>query len=91
MAHDELANVRDLDTALLNKHKDLIWMYYAEKDDWVSDQRETVLRAIDADPGYVRVVHGHRDIPHAFCISETLVACASISLNYFSLQTTGSN
>lgn len=72
MAHDEMNNVRDLDVALLNQHKDRIWFYYAERDNWVGDQREVVLRSINADPDYVRVVHGHRDIPHAFCISELL-------------------
>jgi hypothetical protein len=69
MGHEEMVNIRDLDTALLDEHKDRIWLYYAEKDGWVGNQKEAVLRAIDAYPGYVRVVHGHRDIPHAFCIS----------------------
>jgi hypothetical protein len=70
MSHDEMNNIRDLDTSLLDKHKDRIWFYYAEKDDWVDDQREVVLQAIDDDPENVRVVRGHKDIPHAFCISE---------------------
>jgi len=70
MGHEEMVNIRDLDTALLDEHKDRIWLYYAEKDGWVGNQKEAVLRAIDAYPGYVRVVHGHRDIPHAFCINH---------------------
>lgn len=70
MGYDEMVNVRDLDSALLEKHKDRIWLYYGERDDWVGDQREAVLRAIDAHPGYAGVVYGHKDIPHAFCISE---------------------
>ena len=70
MAHDEVNNIRDLDTSLLDKHKDKIWFYYAEQDEWVDNQREVVLHAIDAEPGYVRVVRGHKDIPHAFCISK---------------------
>lgn len=70
MAHDEMNGIRDLDTTLLNIHKEHIWFYYAEKDDWVGDQREAVLCAINADPAYVRVVHGPMDIPHAFCISQ---------------------
>lgn len=70
MGHDEMTNVRDLDIALLNKYKDRIWFYYAEHDNWVGEQREAILRSINADLGYVRVVHGQRDIPHAFCISE---------------------
>jgi hypothetical protein len=74
MGCDEMINVRDLDTPLLAEHKDRIWFYYSEKDDWVGNQREAVLRAVDADPEYARVVHGHRDIPHSFCISEWCVA-----------------
>ncbi|KAF7967560.1 hypothetical protein HWV62_33941 [Athelia sp. TMB] len=69
MAHDEMNNVRDLDIALLTEYKDRIWFYYAEKDNWVGEQKELVLRSINAEPDYVRVVHGHREIPHAFCIS----------------------
>ena len=70
MAHDEVNNIRDLDTSLLDKHKDKIWFYYAEQDEWVDNQREVVMHAIDAESGYVRVVRGHKDIPHAFCISK---------------------
>lgn len=72
MAHDEMNTVRDLDIGLLNKYKDRIWFYYAEKDNWVGEQKEVVLRSINADSDYVRVVHGHRDIPHAFCISMSM-------------------
>lgn len=82
MGHDEMSNVRDLDVALLDKHKDRIWFYYAEKDDWVGDQREAVLHAINADPGYVRVVRGHRDIPHAFCISMCIATLSYVGLNF---------
>lgn len=69
MAHDEMNNIRDLDTLLLNMHKGRMWFYYAEKDDWVGDQREAVVRAINAGPANLRLVHGSLDIPHAFPIS----------------------
>src|SRR5882762_10232656 len=62
MGQDEMANICELDTPLLVKFKNRIWFYYAEKDDWVDDQRQVVLKALDADPGYVRVVHGGQDI-----------------------------
>lgn len=70
MAHEEMSQVRELDTALLSEYKDRIWFYYAEHDDWVGEQREVVLRTFNADSDSVRVVRGHRDIPHAFCISK---------------------
>ena len=84
MGHHEMNNIRVLDTVLLNKHKERIWFYFGEKDGWVGDQREAVLRAVDADPECVRAVRGHADIPHAFCISElnnwSLLARGSILL-----------
>jgi hypothetical protein len=70
MGHDEMTNIRDLDAALLDEHKERIWFYYAEKDDWVGEERETVLRAIDANLAHARVIRGPADIPHAFCINH---------------------
>ncbi|KAG0704358.1 hypothetical protein DFH29DRAFT_911989 [Suillus ampliporus] len=76
MAHDEMLNIRELDAATLDKYQHQICFYFAEKDDWVDRGRETILQVFRADPGTVKVVHGHRDIPHAFCInhSEELAA-----------------
>ncbi|KAG1749818.1 uncharacterized protein EDB91DRAFT_1109833 [Suillus paluster] len=76
MAHDEMLNIRELDAATLDKHRHQIWFYFAEKDDWVDQGRETILQVFRADSSTVKVVHGHRDIPHAFCInhSEELAA-----------------
>jgi len=76
MAADEMKTIRDLDTTLLNEHKHRLWMYFAEEDEWVGEQKAVVLRSFEADPETIRVVHGHHDIPHAFCISEP-----SVSLN----------
>ncbi|KAH7930549.1 hypothetical protein BV22DRAFT_1000347 [Leucogyrophana mollusca] len=70
MAHDEMKTIRDLDVATLNAHQHRIYLYFAENDDWVGEQREVILKAFESDPGSVRVVHGHRDIPHAFCINH---------------------
>lgn len=70
MAQDEMRTIRDLDTHSLDIHKHHLWFYFAERDDWVGAQREVVLRALQTEPDSVRIVRGHRDIPHAFCISE---------------------
>lgn len=69
MAHDEMNSIRALDVALLNEHKEIIWIYFAEQDDWVGRQRDVILRSFDGEPNSVRIIHGHQDIPHAFCIS----------------------
>lgn len=74
MAHDEMINIRQLDSELLNRHKDLLWMYFAECDDWVGQQKVAILGACEGDE--TRVFHGDSDVPHAFCISESLTVCS---------------
>ncbi|KAG2159663.1 uncharacterized protein EDB93DRAFT_1196124 [Suillus bovinus] len=76
MAHDEMLSIRELDVATLDTYRHQIWFYFAENDDWVDRGKETILHVFRADPDTVKVVHGHRDIPHAFCInhSEELAA-----------------
>jgi len=69
MAHDEMLNIRELDTAVLDRYRHQIWFYFAEKDDWVEQGRDAILQVFRVGPDTLRVVHGHRDIPHAFCIS----------------------
>lgn len=78
MAHDEMLTIRELDTATLERYRHQIWFYFAEQDDWVERGREMILQVSRADPGTARVVHGHRDIPHAFCISASLNAICTI-------------
>ncbi|KII94198.1 hypothetical protein PLICRDRAFT_50181 [Plicaturopsis crispa FD-325 SS-3] len=70
MAQDEMRTIRDLDTHSLDIHKHHLWLYFAERDDWVGAQREVVLRALRTEPDSVRIVRGHGDIPHAFCINH---------------------
>ncbi|KAI0045637.1 hypothetical protein FA95DRAFT_1560989 [Auriscalpium vulgare] len=70
MAHDEMNTITDLDVVLLDRHIEHLWFYFAEEDDWVGDQREVILHALHGTPAAVRVVHGHRDIPHAFVINH---------------------
>lgn len=76
MAHDEMLSIRELDVTTLDTYRHQIWFYFAETDDWVDQGRETILQVFKADPGTVKVVHGHYEIPHAFCInhSEELAA-----------------
>ncbi|KAH7910696.1 hypothetical protein BJ138DRAFT_1087080 [Hygrophoropsis aurantiaca] len=70
MAHDEMEHIQQLDQSMLDLYRHQICLYFAETDDWVGEQKEVILNAFKADPGAVRVVHGHRNIPHAFCINH---------------------
>ena len=77
MADDEMRTVLDLDVNFLREFSDKLWLYYAERDHWVGEQREVVLRVLRGTPAEVRVGYGHSDIPHDFSISGH-------SLNFFS-------
>ncbi|PFH54827.1 hypothetical protein AMATHDRAFT_134848 [Amanita thiersii Skay4041] len=70
MAHDEMHNIVDLDVELLKKHRELLYFYFAEKDDWVGEYKGMILEAFKEDIACLRVTDGMADIPHAFCISE---------------------
>jgi hypothetical protein len=50
MANDEMKTVLELDVSFLSEYSDRFWFYYAEKDDWVGEQREVVLRALRGTP-----------------------------------------
>ncbi|OBZ79352.1 Chromatin remodeling factor mit1 [Grifola frondosa] len=70
MADEEMNTICDADIALLQEYRHRMHLYFAEDDDWVGDTKEVVLKAFHPDPGSVKIVHGHRDIPHAFCINH---------------------
>ncbi|GLB35983.1 putative lipid-droplet associated hydrolase [Lyophyllum shimeji] len=89
MAHDEMGTIRDLDIDLLEMHRDQLWFYFAERDDWVGEQRENVLRSLKPDSENVRVVHGHHGIPHSFCINhgeQLALQCCEWLDDYRALQ-----
>jgi hypothetical protein len=66
MAFDEMQLIREPDAALLDEHKSRIFLYFAEVDHWVGDQREKLLQT-NVDFNVVHDVHG---TPHAFCINH---------------------
>ena len=70
LADQEMGTIRDVDVDLLREHKHRLHMYFVEEDRWVGEQKHSVLRVFEADPGSVKIVHGHPDIPHVFCISK---------------------
>jgi hypothetical protein len=68
MADDEMMTILDLDNATFVKHRQKFWLFFAEKDDWVADNKQTILQCVGEDLHDVRVVHGTYGIPHAFSI-----------------------
>ena len=70
MACHEMRVIKELDVPLLRRHQHLLHFYFAEQDDWVGKYRAEILKSFQPDVGSVKVVGGHKDIPHAFCISE---------------------
>lgn len=78
MAHDEMINIRRLDSELLNRHKSLLWLYFAQCDDWVGQQKAVILGAFGGDEA--RICHGKPGVQHAFCISKTRAFCESCEL-----------
>jgi hypothetical protein len=70
MAHEEMKTIRNLDTALLADHKDKLYFYFAESDNWVGKEREALFQALDPDSESPKMIRGQSGIPHAFCISE---------------------
>ncbi|KAI9443998.1 hypothetical protein H4582DRAFT_1918432 [Lactarius indigo] len=72
MADDEFKTVLGPDADFLREFSDKVWLYYAERDDWVGGQREVVLRTLRGTPAEVRVVHGPSDIPHGFCLNHSV-------------------
>lgn len=75
MGHDEMVSIRRLDSELLKSHRNLLWIYFAERDDWVGQQKTAILESFGEDE--VRIFHGESGIQHAFCISRSLVVASS--------------
>ncbi|KAF6766581.1 hypothetical protein DFP72DRAFT_1089123 [Ephemerocybe angulata] len=70
MASDEMKTIADLDLALLEDCKDKLCFYYAEKDDWVGEEKGDILTALHPHKESVSIVHDTHGTPHAFCINH---------------------
>ncbi|KAH9059748.1 hypothetical protein EDB87DRAFT_1675003 [Lactarius vividus] len=79
MADDEVKTVLGPDVGFLRDFSDKVWLYYAERDDWVGGQREVILRSLRGTPAEVRAVHGRSHIPHGFCLSTGISFVSSSS------------
>lgn len=72
MGDEEMLQIRDLDVALLQQHRQRLWFYFADRDNWVGKQRHHILSNFKPDIGSLRITLGEPFIPHAFCISTCL-------------------
>ena len=70
MAHDEMDVITAPDTSFLKDHSSKLWLYYADRDDWVGKERETIIGLI-GEPAVDRTVHDRHGTPHAFCICRS--------------------
>lgn len=70
MAYQEMKLIRDLDLTLLEQHKPKLYFYYAQRDDWVGEERLHVFRAMNAEEQSPNILLAPEGVPHAFCISE---------------------
>jgi hypothetical protein len=66
MAHEEMATIHELDSALLDEHRHRIYLYYAANDDWVSTHKAKITRMYLPDEMERVVENAH--VPHAFCL-----------------------
>ena len=69
MAHHEMEEIKDLDIELLSAHRDKLWLYFADKDDWVGRQKARILQTFDPAVPLTRINLEVKGVPHAFCIS----------------------
>lgn len=72
MAHEEMKAIQDLDQALIERHTNKLFFFYAETDGWVGNEKAVFLRRFDANHQSPNITHGPTDVPHAFCISEQI-------------------
>ncbi|KAF9447797.1 alpha/beta-hydrolase [Macrolepiota fuliginosa MF-IS2] len=69
MGHEEMLQIREPDVALLHEHRDRLWFYFAEHDDWVGKQKEYIINKLKPEAGSLRITYGDPKIPHAFSLN----------------------
>jgi len=65
-----MQTIKELDVTLLDAVKHKLYIYLAEQDDWVGENKRAILREMADEPHSVRVIHGEHGIPHAYCINH---------------------
>lgn len=67
MAQDEMRIITAPDILFLKEYSSKLWLYYADKDNWVGKEREAIIGCL-GDRAADRIVHDVHGTPHAFCI-----------------------
>jgi hypothetical protein len=79
MAHDEMQTVKALDVELLAELKSRIKWLYGFVDEWVGVHGDEVVRHLGREIADKNVRYAN--LPHAFCICESLRAPKGIFIN----------
>ena len=82
MARSEMETIKDLDIPLLKQYHSRMFWYFAEKDDWVGEEKEKILACLSTAAGHEQgltgnVVQCRMGIPHAFCIVSSILVSLS--------------
>lgn len=67
MAHDEMRMIKEPDSMFLKEKSSNLWLYYAETDNWVGKERESIISLLGEGAIRLRCNHG---VPHSFCIRK---------------------
>jgi len=78
MAHDEMQTVKALDVELLDELKSRIKWLYGLVDEWVGIHRDELVRHLGREVAAQNIRYA--DLPHAFCIRESLRTLQGILL-----------
>ncbi|KAH7106748.1 hypothetical protein BKA62DRAFT_825381 [Auriculariales sp. MPI-PUGE-AT-0066] len=67
MAHNEMVQMRSIDTDILSAHTEKFWAIFANGDAWLGEEQEArVVRTLGESDRLV-----HLDVPHAFSINHS--------------------
>jgi len=73
MAGEEMLQLRELDAAFIQQHRAKLWIYYAEKDDWIAEEQAKVEKAME-DPNLSdtgdHITHCRHGVPHSFPLNH---------------------
>lgn len=79
MAHDEMQAVKGLDVELLDELKGKIKWLYGLVDEWVGVHGDEVVRLLGREVAAKNLRYA--DLPHAFCIRESIRALQEILIH----------
>ena len=70
LAHEEMLTIKEVNSALFQGTRHRLLLVFAEEDDWVGSNKETILREVGHESTSVIIHNARHGIPHAYCISK---------------------